>query len=65
MSTKEQATLVKIAKDMMKNKLTIRAAADKYDIARATLHKRLHNQLPLIDADLYAQFAAATGKKTA
>jgi transcriptional regulator of acetoin/glycerol metabolism len=58
---KEQKELITIAKAMIKEGLTIRQAVDKFGIPRATLHKRIHNHLPVIDADLYKKLKESMG----
>jgi hypothetical protein len=48
---------------MIKDGLTIRQAVDKFKIPRATLHKRIHNQLPLIDKKLYDKVSKSLGSR--
>jgi hypothetical protein len=62
LSKADQVKLKKIAEAIIGG-MTLRQAVEEFKIARATLHKRLHNQLPDIDPKLYAKLQKSLTKR--
>jgi len=46
-------SLILICKAMVICKLTIREAADKFNLSKSTLHSYIHNRLKIIDKETY------------
>ena len=48
-----QARTLQCANYMLQNNSTVRKTAQKYNLAKSTLHSDIHKYLPYIDADIY------------
>lgn len=50
--------VITLARYIIENRATVRAAAKKYDISKSTVHKDLAERLPTMNRALYLQVKA-------